>query len=100
MLTRELIGRLPKAELHTHLDAALRPETMIELAGDARPGQRNVLDLRETPQQGGIADGDEARGKPLGSELQAKLRSDAGRLARGQRDNGAGDYRSSSLSST
>ena len=33
MLTRELIARLPKAELHTHLDAALRPETMIELAG-------------------------------------------------------------------
>jgi adenosine deaminase len=36
MLTRELIARLPKAELHTHLDAALRPETMIELAGSAR----------------------------------------------------------------
>jgi adenosine deaminase len=36
MLTRELIARLPKAELHTHLDAALRPETMIELAGTAR----------------------------------------------------------------
>ncbi|HEY7611992.1 MAG TPA: adenosine deaminase [Gemmatimonadales bacterium] len=36
MLTRELIGRLPKAELHTHLDAALRPETMIELARNAR----------------------------------------------------------------
>jgi adenosine deaminase len=35
MLTRELIGRLPKAELHTHLDAALRPDTMIELARDA-----------------------------------------------------------------
>jgi adenosine deaminase len=35
MLTRELIGRLPKAELHTHLDAALRPETMIELARGA-----------------------------------------------------------------
>ena len=35
MLTRELIGRLPKAELHTHLDAALRPETMIELADAA-----------------------------------------------------------------
>ena len=32
MPTRELIARLPKAELHTHLDAALRPETMIELA--------------------------------------------------------------------
>ena len=36
MLTRELIGRLPKAELHTHLDAALRPETMIELARGAK----------------------------------------------------------------
>ena len=32
MPTRELIARLPKAELHTHLDSALRPETMIELA--------------------------------------------------------------------
>jgi len=32
MLTRELITRLPKAELHTHLDSSLRPETMIEMA--------------------------------------------------------------------
>ena len=49
MLTRELIARLPKAELHTHLDAALRPETMIELAerhrvraADARSRSRSA----------------------------------------------------------
>ena len=36
MLTRELIGRLPKAELHVHLDGCLRPETMIALARKAR----------------------------------------------------------------
>ncbi|HEX6435406.1 MAG TPA: adenosine deaminase [Gemmatimonadales bacterium] len=36
MLTRELITRLPKAELHIHLDSCLRPETMLELARTAR----------------------------------------------------------------
>lgn len=31
-LTREQIQRLPKAELHVHLDGCLRPTTMLELA--------------------------------------------------------------------
>lgn len=36
MLSRELIARLPKAELHTHLDGCLRPSTMIDLARAAQ----------------------------------------------------------------
>jgi adenosine deaminase len=36
MLTPELLRRRPTAELHVHLDAALRPATMIELARAAK----------------------------------------------------------------
>ena len=32
MLTRELIARLPKAELHVHFDGSLRPQTILDLA--------------------------------------------------------------------
>jgi len=32
MITKEIIKRLPKVELHHHLDGAVRPSTIIELA--------------------------------------------------------------------
>ena len=34
--SRDWIRRLPKAELHVHLDGSLRPRTMLDLAEDAR----------------------------------------------------------------
>jgi len=36
MLTPDFFRRLPKAELHVHLDGSLRPATMVELAVAAR----------------------------------------------------------------
>lgn len=36
MLTRDVVARLPKAELHVHLDGSLRAETMVDLAHQHR----------------------------------------------------------------
>ena len=35
-LTKELIRRMPKPELHVHLDGSLRPATLLELATEQK----------------------------------------------------------------
>src|SRR5688572_16120586 len=44
-VTRELLKKLPKTDLHVHLDGSLRPETLLDLAREqGRPLPRTELE--------------------------------------------------------
>ena len=46
-LSREIIERAPKVLLHEHLDGGLRPQTVVELAREARYANLPTLDAEE-----------------------------------------------------
>ena len=51
-MTRELIEKLPKTDLHVHLDGSVRINTLIELAHSAAPLERLAVMHSYYPQGG------------------------------------------------